>query len=61
MKKMAEEEDKMDRVLKELGDLYEFNRKIKEFKFVQEDEQLPVVKEESSSYEQNRNSGERGE
>ena len=58
---MAEEEDKMDRVLKELGDLYEFNRKIKEFKFVQEDEQLPVVKEESSSYEQNRNSGERGE
>ena len=61
MKKTAEETNKMDRVLKELGDIYEFNRKIKEFKFVQKDEDPAVVKEESSNYEQNWKSGEGSE
>ena len=38
----------MDRILKELGDLYEFNRKIQEFKFVQKDEKSETVNKDST-------------
>jgi hypothetical protein len=61
MKKAVEEENKMDRVLNELGDLYEFNRKIKEFKFVNREENPPAVKENSPSYDSYRKSGEGSE
>lgn len=44
----------MDRILKELGDLYEFNRKIQEFQFVQKPKVTQNVEEESSAYDQNR-------
>ena len=47
----------MDRILKELGDLYEFNRKIKEFKFVQKDEKPETVNEDSRIKDPYRKSG----
>jgi hypothetical protein len=61
MKNKIEEENRMDRVLKELGDLYEFNRKIQEFQFVQKPKVTQNVEEESSAYDQNRKSSEGSE
>lgn len=45
MSDKLEEENRIDRILKELGDLYEFNRKIKEYKFVQKDKKTQSVDE----------------
>ncbi len=49
MKNKIEEENRMDRVLKELGDLYEFNRKIQEFRFVQKPKVTQNVEEKMLS------------
>ena len=61
MSKKLEEENRMDRILKELGDLYEFNRKIKEYKFVQKDKKTQSVDEASTLEDAYRKRGEGSE
>lgn len=53
--------NEIDRVLKELGDLYEFNRKIKEFKFVQKSENPQTMDEDASTLDTYRKSREGSE
>ena len=61
MNEKQTEENRMDRILKELGDLYEFNRKIQEYKLIHKDERPGAVKEDTKSYDRRVNSGESSE